>query len=201
MSERVVLTINANESRCGACRKSCMPTEAAHEMRCGYDQHEGCGAVYTHVDTEYPNLAERVMEMRPDLIPVARLGIEETVMTEPKFVYAIKENTDQTEGKGQMVIRDILATEEEAIRAAKGRGVMGAGDGEVWRLRVWDTAAELKTAFRAGSARAVQIWGSRRTVGGKWGYGYVDGRDDPAKQDAEFAEYARLKKKFEGQAP
>jgi hypothetical protein len=72
---QVVLTVGTCDSHCGACGKTCLPWEPAHTSRCGYDQHEGCGAVYTHVTTNYvaAGLAERILEMRPDLIPVGLL--------------------------------------------------------------------------------------------------------------------------------
>lgn len=65
---RVVLTINRFDSRCGSCRKSCDPYEEVHERPCGYDQHPGCGARYTHLSSDYADLGPRCREMRPDLI-------------------------------------------------------------------------------------------------------------------------------------
>jgi hypothetical protein len=64
----VVLAVGSWQSHCGACGRSCDPTEATHVRASGYDQHEGCGATYTHVMAVYPGSEERVREMRPDLI-------------------------------------------------------------------------------------------------------------------------------------
>jgi hypothetical protein len=68
MSEPVVIYVGTWSSRCGACNKDAIPYDIAHETVCGYDQHEGCGAVFTHVFSTYPNLEESVKRMRPDLI-------------------------------------------------------------------------------------------------------------------------------------
>lgn len=66
--EQVVLTINRSESMCGACGRSCLPCEARHETPCGWDQHAGCGATYTHVTTNYFGTEEAARRMRPDLV-------------------------------------------------------------------------------------------------------------------------------------
>lgn len=69
MTEKVVLYIGRSDSRCGACGASCNPYELSHTEKSGYDQHDGCGATYTHVTCTYWGLAipEAVKEMRPDL--------------------------------------------------------------------------------------------------------------------------------------
>lgn len=66
-TRRVVLTIGGFESTCGACGKTCLPEEKAHTSKCGYDRHEGCGAVFTHLQAVYPDTEDKVREMRPDL--------------------------------------------------------------------------------------------------------------------------------------
>lgn len=69
MSDRVVLYIDRSSSRCGACGKSCLPSEEAHSTPCGYDQHEGCGARYTHLSSNCfgGGIEEAAQHMRPDL--------------------------------------------------------------------------------------------------------------------------------------
>ena len=54
-------------------------------------------------------------------------------------VYEAMENADATEGRGPMVRIAVFKKEADAKRAAKGRGVMGYGDGEVQTLQIHDT--------------------------------------------------------------
>lgn len=67
--EKIILRIDRTMSYCGACNRSCDPYEKSHTKKSGYDQHDGCGATYTHVTARcmYPGLDERIKEMRPDL--------------------------------------------------------------------------------------------------------------------------------------
>lgn len=67
--DRVVLYIGRFDSHCGACGKGCWPHEPTHKMNTGYDQHGGCGAKYTHVQSLYVGRESEnaVREMRPDL--------------------------------------------------------------------------------------------------------------------------------------
>ena len=65
-----ILYINRSDSRCGGCRKSCLPREETHTTPCGYDQHAGCGARYTQLSTDYSDFEgfyDIVKSMRPDL--------------------------------------------------------------------------------------------------------------------------------------
>lgn len=57
-------------------------------------------------------------------------------------LYAAQENQDLTEGRGVMRLIAIFAREADAILAAKGRGVMGHGDGEVSVVIVYETWEE-----------------------------------------------------------
>lgn len=68
---RTVLVINRSDSRCGSCGKSALPDEITHDTSPGYgDRPPGCGALFTHVTSEYGYDAElRAEEMRPDLVP------------------------------------------------------------------------------------------------------------------------------------
>ncbi len=49
----VVLFIDNTDSRCGACGKTALPQDVAHTTPCGYDNHDGCGATFTHVSSNY----------------------------------------------------------------------------------------------------------------------------------------------------
>jgi hypothetical protein len=102
-------------------------------------------------------------------------------------IYLAQENYDLTEGKGGWKTLGYFTDPEKAVERVKGRGVMGVGDGQVVVVKL-DT----------GNARQETFYGYRQNAAGKWGYGYVDGRDDPVLQDPELPEYLRLKKKFEG---
>lgn len=66
----VMLWVGSSSSTCGACGMSCLPDEETHSTRCGYDQHEGCGARYTHITSVYldDHSNETVQRMRPDLV-------------------------------------------------------------------------------------------------------------------------------------
>lgn len=64
---RVVLCISRSSSRCSACGRSALPHEPAHATPCGYDNHSGCGATYTHVTSDCGGLDQAAREMRPDL--------------------------------------------------------------------------------------------------------------------------------------
>lgn len=78
MSE-ATLYINLSDSRCGACNRSALPMDKRHETPCGYDQHDGCGALFTAVSTDYFGVAglhDRIREMRPDLPLVDVLDVE-----------------------------------------------------------------------------------------------------------------------------
>lgn len=57
-------------------------------------------------------------------------------------VFAAQENTDLTEGRGLMRTVALFASAEDAGKAIKGRGVMGAGDGKVVPMRVYQSFDE-----------------------------------------------------------
>lgn len=68
--ERVVLEVSGWSSRCGACRRGASPEEKAHDTIREYGPDNGkpgCGAVFTHITSEYTGIALRLKEMRPDL--------------------------------------------------------------------------------------------------------------------------------------
>jgi len=121
--------------------------------------------------------------------------------------YEAQENSDQIEGKGSMVTFAVFANIEDAVRAVQSRGVMGVGAGEVTEVEVkplasykeWEDFKASDTHYRrlaAPGISRIKVYGYRKDLTGKWGYGYVDNRDAPT-NDPEFADYLRLKKKFE----
>lgn len=119
---------------------------------------------------------------------------------EPVYVYAAKQNSDLTEGRGAMVTIALLSDEQEAVKLVQGRGVMGVGPGEVYKVLVYPTAADVTAVLRdvkygLAYKGEEKVYGYRRDLAGHWGYGYVDNRDAPT-NDPEYAEYLRLEEKF-----
>lgn len=110
-------------------------------------------------------------------------------------IYEVSQNSDMTEGKGQMrpiaYFDDLLF----AVEHAKGRGVMGVGDGEVNELIIHNSIDDLNNK---GRETKIKIYGYRKDLSGNWGYGFVDNREYiELQKDPEYSEYVRLKKKFE----
>lgn len=106
------------------------------------------------------------------------------------IIYIARENSDLTEGRGHMRDVGYFEVVDHAVAFAKGRGVMGVGDGEVDRVETFENCGE-----EAG--RRTRIYGYRKKPDGTWGYGYMDCRDVPdPKKNPEYAEYLRLKEKF-----
>ena len=62
------LFINISDSRCGNCGKDADPYAEAHDRKLGWNPGEGCGAVFTHLSSDYVGFEDRVRKMRPDLI-------------------------------------------------------------------------------------------------------------------------------------
>lgn len=65
-----VLYINRNDSRCGACNRGALMSEKAHDTICEYGPETGspgCGAVFTQLDSEYSQMKDVVVPIRPDL--------------------------------------------------------------------------------------------------------------------------------------
>lgn len=105
-------------------------------------------------------------------------------------IYETLQNTDLTEGRGIMKTVSTWMVLEDAVEDAKGRGVMGVGDGDV------EEVAFIRTNESKLLVKRERVYGYRKDPNGKWGSGYVDNReflDDP-----DYAEYIRLKNKFEG---
>ena len=64
------IIVGLSSSKCSECRRGVGPYEPNHHTVIGYmGSSDGCGAVFTHIDTGYLDLRDRVKSMRPDLIP------------------------------------------------------------------------------------------------------------------------------------
>jgi hypothetical protein len=108
-------------------------------------------------------------------------------------LYEVRYNSDLTEGRGPMVSLGWFAELNEALEQTKNKKywVMGVSPScEIWEL----DSRPLATEF--GPIHPVRIWGYRRGVNGRWGYGFLDLRDEP-ENDPEYEEYLRLKEKFD----
>jgi hypothetical protein len=104
-------------------------------------------------------------------------------------IYAAKINSDQTEGRGPMMVKSYHQTTEGAYDAVKGQGVMGVGDGEIDEIIV----PEL------GTSSCRNIYGYHRNWRGKWVHGWVDEDSLPPQEEAaDYQKYLELKTKFEG---
>lgn len=122
-------------------------------------------------------------------------------------LYLATQNSDLTEGKGGMVGIGLFDNEAAAVDAVKGRGVMGVGDGEVFKITdpkkvfhtkdEWVKAGMPKPGISPQYATSKKVYGYRKDWKGNWGYGWVDNRDAPT-NDPEYNEYQRLQRKFGG---
>lgn len=61
-----------------------------------------------------------------------------------KTCYGVYQNSDMTEGRGAMRLVHLFSHRADAEDDAKGRGVMGHGNGEVHRLYIYDSFSEMK---------------------------------------------------------
>lgn len=61
-----------------------------------------------------------------------------------KIIYVARENADSTEGRGPMVPIAHFLKKEDAELAARGRGVMGYGDGDVKVIPVFESIKDWK---------------------------------------------------------
>lgn len=114
--------------------------------------------------------------------------------------YVIKGNSDQTEGRGGSVDRQVYHDAEVASKAIQSDevnrrwGVMGTPSGLDMVQRIFTFNPDGTV-----SVEEFKLWGYRKDLTGKWGYGWTDNRDAPI-DNPEFREYLRLKTKFEGEA-
>ena len=97
-------------------------------------------------------------------------------------------NSDSTEGRGHMVCIGRYENEQQAYEHIKGKGVMGVGDGDVELVQYFKTDDGFDKV-------TTKVYGYRKDWNDNWGTGWLDWRDMPD-DDPEFAEYIRLKKKF-----
>lgn len=104
------------------------------------------------------------------------------------IVYLATRNSDQTEGRGHPLVIGIYTSEDDAVAAVQGQGVMGVGPGDVYSCHL---NTQVKYLFSGDN----RVYGYREDWAGRWGYGYVDNRDAPS-NDPEYEEYLRLKEKF-----
>lgn len=112
------------------------------------------------------------------------------------IVYEARRNADQNEGRGPMVTFALFDNEKQAVRAVKGQGVMGVGDGEVLMTTVYSTVQEMVANEKMSFSELV--YGYRKDPFGKWGYGYADNREFAAlEKDPEYQQYLKLKAKFD----
>lgn len=110
-------------------------------------------------------------------------------------IYEATQNSDLTEGKGGMVTIAFFDNLEEAVNCVKGRGVMGVGDGEVFEIVIHSKVPDLN---KYGRETKNKIYGYRKDLTGKWGYGYVDNREqEKIRNDPDYQTYLQLKRKFE----
>lgn len=114
-------------------------------------------------------------------------------------LYVVKQNSDLTEGRSMRPI-GYFDDIEDAVAFAQGKGVMGSGPGEVYQIKVLAKGEWTPGPLKAGNRKPfeeVQVYGYRKGRNGNYGYGYVDLRDQPdPKNDPEYSEYLRLRKKF-----
>lgn len=105
--------------------------------------------------------------------------------------YEVMQNSDQTEGRGPMRVVNNFFKLEDAVEDARGRGVMGVGDGEVMEVSITVNNDDTVSVDR------VKVYGYRRGRDGRWTSGYIDLRDQPDRsKDPEYREYLRLQRKF-----
>lgn len=127
------------------------------------------------------------------------------------YIYRATQNSDLTEGKGHNVTIACFDNEQASVEAVRGRGVMGVGDGTVYRVPIfssYDEVKEILTQREAANGRRADfatlneelVWGYRKGWDGKWGYGWADNRDAPV-NDPDYETFLRLQKKFAGLNP
>lgn len=116
--------------------------------------------------------------------------------------FVAQRNSDQTEGRGANIDVGTFENPTDAYSRIKGEAVQGCGDGDVVR-RTYYRCSECPELVKVDERIYVGDNYSKNNMLGKGTYkDYMkDGwRNDfsPVRQDPEFDEYIRLKKKFEG---
>jgi hypothetical protein len=103
--------------------------------------------------------------------------------------FETQQNSDQTEGRGPMVTVGTWGRLEDAVNDAQGRGVMGYGTGDVVQVDIKILGDDKVEVTRE------TVYGYRKGRTGRWGYGYIDLRDEP--DDKDWETYLRLREKYE----
>jgi hypothetical protein len=105
-------------------------------------------------------------------------------------VWVVRQNSDLTEGRGQMVDVGVYDSEDESFEANRSvGGVMGwppIFGGQIWRVELGSYPL-----------KETKVFGYRKDWNGNWGQGWIDLRDRPNETDPEWIEYLRLRKKFD----
>lgn len=112
------------------------------------------------------------------------------------LIYVVYQNTDLMEGKGTMQPRGYFASEAAAHEFVMTRLSTNMGGGRSAAINEQFVATSVEEWLETEPTSRT-VWGYRKGWNGQWSEGWVDNRDAPT-ADPEFAEYQRLKKKFEG---
>ena len=114
-------------------------------------------------------------------------------MTTAFDLYIAAENADLTEGRGPMQMIGIYTDPEAAVAAVLGHGVMGVGDGEVYRITVTDGVWVGSSLLSSKN----MYYGYMQRRDGRWVYDYTDRRNEPDPDNQDYQQYLRLKARFE----
>lgn len=120
-------------------------------------------------------------------------------------IFEVRENSDRTEGRGTMETVAFFDSFEAAFDVARGRGVMGAGDGEIFLHangsksgRVFSSKAEFDSCVGVGATapNGERLY-SRHGLAGK--YFHITANiteEERVACDPHYAEYLRLRAIF-----
>ena len=64
------------------------------------------------------------------------------------IVWGVYENSDKVEGRGGNVLKNIFLYKKDSDKDAKGRGVMGYGNGDVSPIKIYENFEESTKEFR-----------------------------------------------------
>lgn len=140
--------------------------------------------------TDFENVSDGTCEALASWI----MDVVTAQPVEPKYIWVVRKNSDQTEGRGPMVDVALCDTKQKAYEYNYDvAGIMGIPrhhGGEIWRIKLGTYPIE-----------QIMEWGFRKRWDDKWDYGWVDLRDKPNTEDPEYQTYLRLKEKFDPSAP
>ena len=112
-------------------------------------------------------------------------------------IYEATRNSDLTEGRGRDITIGLFTDLEEAVKCVQGQGVMGQGAGEVYEVKVDDELLDYGESVVRKEIEKKKVWGYRKSVVGKWGYGYIDNRDEEEIRNSDdFKQFIALADKF-----